>query len=835
MDMATAEGPKSAMPETFGQLLRRYRAAAGFSQEHLAGLARISVESVGALERGTRRSPYRETVALLAEALKLDPAERANLKAAADRGRARSARKAGVEVQAVTNPTFPLQTTSFVGRGLELASIATLLEEHRLVTVTGSGGVGKTRVVIEVAARLPNARRDEVRFVDLSPLNDGRFVVGAVSASLGISPADGVTAVDELVATLGSRQALIVLDNCEHLVADVALLVSAALRSCPNVSFLATSRERLAISGEVVYRLPSLEMPDRRPSGIEQARRYSAIELFVQRATMIDRSVEFADAGVDSLVAVCKKLDGIPLAIELVAARVSALGIETLRARLDQGLHVTGGGRNLPARQQTMFATIGWSYDLLDDLERTVLQRVSVFAGGFTLRAAEAVCAGESVEPDAVADILSSLVDKSLISVAHSEGHGRYSILDSVRSFARERLAAAGQAETLSLRHAEWLASFADWIDATRVGKTEPWLRAQTAPELENVRVALAWAFQDASRERALLAGRIVGGLRTIWLTSGRRGECENWAEAALTKLDEERDAQIAARLLRALVQAAQGDKELEWGKRAAMVFERVGDRMGTALLHCHLGNAYRRRGCLDEAEIELSRASELFADLPRMMPYTSFLQQRWQIHRDRGRYVQALSDIAEGIAIVNSLGDPDAYLWRLFSAEVRFAMGGLDEAIREAEAILDKVLLDGATYQREIHCTYSGLARFRFGAGDVHAGIVAAREALLCRRLFQGLDHDLAEAMHIAAIAAALRGDGRVAVKLWLAVETHYDRTAARTLWDRDRSLMPASIQRLALAEMDSLRAQGAAQPLDAIIDEALNLLSVEDSRYGA
>ena len=216
-------------------------------------------------------------------------------------------------------------------------------------------------------------------------------------------------------------------------------------------------------------------------------------------------------------------------------------------------------------------------------------------------------------------------------------------------------------------------------------------------------------------------------------------------------------------------------------------------------------------------------------------MPYTALLQFRWQIHRDRGRYQQALNDVAEGIAIVNSFGDADAYIWRLYIADVRFAMGEPDEAIREAEALLDKLLLDIAANQSAIHYTYSSLARFHFGAGDVHAGIAAAREALLCTRRFQGSDHDLAQIMHIAAVAAAQRGDARVAAKLWVAVETHFDRIAARVLRERDHSLVPASIRSLALGEMDSLRAQGATQSLDAIINEALDLLSGEGSAYGA
>lgn len=813
-------------------MLRRYRTAAGFSQEHLADLARLSVESVGALERGARRAPYRGTVALLAEALKLDPADRATLEAAADRGRARSAKDDG-QAAIVPNPALPLQTTPFVGRASDLASLAALLAENRLVTVTGSGGVGKTRVAIELAARLPSAPRDGIRFVDLSPLNDARFIVGAIASRLAVSLTDRAAAIEELVSALRSTHALIVLDNCEHLIADVALLVTAILRGCPQVSFLATSRERLAVNGEVVYRLPSLEMPARPPSGMEQARRYAAIELFVQRATTADRSIRFGDNAVDSIVDVCRKLDGIPLAIELAAARMSTLGLENLRARLNHGMTVTGRARDLPARQQTMLATIGWSYDLLDDLERTVLQRTSVFVGGFTLAAAEAVCTDEAIDSGAVADILSSLVEKSLINVALADGSARYSILDSVKAFAHGHLIAAGQAEKLSLRHAEWMAAFADWIDATRTGKPEPWLRTQTAPELENARTALTWALETAPEKHALLAGRIVGGLRTIWLTSGRRDECARWAQAAISEIDEQEHLEVVARLLRALVQSTEDSEAAPWRSRALSVFERVGDRMGTALLRSHLALDHRRRGRLEESDIEIARASDLFADLPRSMPYVSFLQNRWQNHIENGRYEQALSDIAEATAIVTSLGDVDAYQWRLFREDVRAYMGERPEAIRSIETILEALRTEAirtneATYERELIMGYTILALARLAEGDLAPGAAAANEALVRARLRRG-DEYLATAMYAGALAAALYGEERFAAKLAGAAHAVFAFVAGISRMYRDTLLQQTLLRKLTPKQLESLHAEGAAQPLDAIIAEALNVLRAD------
>jgi predicted ATPase len=787
-------------------------------------LARISVESVSALERGTRRAPHRETVTLLADALGLDELERTKLEAAADAARART-RTIPVPDRPSPSSRLPLQTTSFVGRTRDLAEIALLLESHRLVTITGSGGVGKTRAALEVAERFV-ARGSDVGFVDLSPVSDSRFIVGTLATSLGLSVSDTSASAEELIASLQSKHGLIVLDNCEHVIASIAQFVSGSLRVCRHLSFLATSRERLAVSGEVLYRLPSLDLPARELATIEEARHYAALELFIQRVTMLDPFFHFTDASVQHIIDACSKLGGVPLAIELAAARVSTLGLEAMNERLTQGLRLDGGARNLPARQQTMLATIGWSYALLTDPEKTLLERTSIFVGGFTLAAAEAVCVGGSISSEPViAELLSSLVNKSLLTVTHGDGPTRYSMLETVKAFAKERLIAAGQAEVLSLRHAEWLAEFADWIDATRVDKPEHWLRAQTAPEIENVRAALTWAFLTRTRESTVLAARIVGGLRTIWLVSGQLNECMRWVQSALAEIDEERDAQIAAPLMRALVQAA-GDRNLSiWGRRALTVFERVGDRAATAIVHSLLSIYLARCGRLDEAEHEMSRATAILADMPRSMPYRAFLQNRFQLHALSGRYEAALSDISEAIGIVTSLGDAEAYMWRLFRANVHFAMGHFAEGIRSTEEILAKILVDEQTYSREIYIAYANLALFRLSMSDVKLGAAAAYEAL---RRFRRRDIDVpwARTVHMAALAAALCGEHRVAAHLWWEVDTRYDPDVGRNWRHLDWTLISPDLQALVTRELEALGTQGSGQSLDATIAEALEVL---------
>jgi predicted ATPase/DNA-binding XRE family transcriptional regulator len=822
--------------KTFGELLRQYRSAAGFSQEHLAGEARISVESVGALERGARRAPYRDTVAVLAKALNLAPGERADLEAAANRARSRASRNEVVDKRPAMTPGLPLQSTSFIGRTQDIAAITGLLEQNRLVTVTGSGGVGKTRAIVEVAGRLPAARWPDMRFVDLSPLTDGAFIVGAIATRLDVPLGDTAGAVEGLIASLRSSHALIVLDNCEHLIADVALVVSAVLQSCAQVSFLATSRERLAVSGETVYRLPSLELPTKRPESIEQARQYAAIDLFVQRAGAFDHTLAFTAAGIDDMLDICARLDGIPLAIELAAARVSTLGLRALRERLSRGLALSGGARNLPARQQTMRATIAWSYDLLGPQERSLLQRLALFAGGFSLAAAEAVCASDELEVAAVPDLLSSLVDKSLVGVVVSETTTRYALLESVRSFGLEQLAEARQTEIFSRRHAEWLAAFGDWVDANRAAMPEGRLRIEVDPELDNARSALAWVFGDNSAENALVGARIVGGLRTIWLTSGRRNECEKWANSAIDSIDQERHPHIAARLLRALIQSTGGPRTLSWADRALPVFESIDDQVGIALLHAHIANLKRRQGLIAEADEAIQRGTKIFAlgNVPKLMPYAAFLHTRIIIHLEQGRYEEALRDIAEGRAIVKALGDHHAFIWWTFEAEVRFMEGDAEAALRLTEAALEGMLEDATSYSQTILTAYLDLAVFRVASGDVDGGYAAARKAALFARTrnFDDITNTSYNSFDALALVAASVGEPRVAARLSGALDARTGRShlyASRFGGGVEavaRGLLLASLrEQLTLEAIERLESEGASLPIHVAMEEALRI----------
>ena len=808
---------------SFSELLKEHRLAADLSQEELAERARLSVETISALERGRRQKPYRDTIARLANALQLSVIARTELEMAASPSRSSS-------VVAGARPQLPLQATSLVGRESDIPNIVTLLEENRLVTITGSGGVGKTRVALEVA-RLSTGHWEDIRFVDLSPLSDRAFIAGAIVST---ASGDAAGSAEGVAAALRSSHVLLVLDNCEHLIAHVARLVATILQECPDVSFLCTSRERLAVGGEAVYRLPSLAVPLPSPMSLKQARDYPGVELFVQRATASDRAVAFSDASAEGIAEICRRLDGMPLAIELAAARVATLGLEPLRVRLREGLALTGGARNLPARQQTMNATINWSYDLLSEPERLLLQRTSIFAGGFTLAAAESVCATNGIDANDVAELISSLVEKSLVNVKLSEYAPRYTMLDSVRSFALARLREAQQVASISRRHAEWVATFADWIDTVRTDMTEPRLRAEWEPELENARVALTWALAQQSEEGALLAGRIVGGLRIIWITSRRNSECTRWAKAALAGIDEERYPNVVAPVLRALIQVSPDAEALAWTERAIPLFERLGDWVGLALIYSYVSWQRCVRGRPEEAEQAMARASELFAlhNESRSIPYVTFLSRRVWLRIQQGRFEEALADCTTGLAIVTDLGDPLPCRWLRYRAEVEFAMGHTDVAIGIAEDIVARANELGANYTQAIIDAYGSIACFRVASGDTYGGYTAAREALvLSRRDLDYLNHENIETLDVMAFVAASHGDAPLAARLKGAVDAAFDGSTPATWFSYAavRKLLNSLLNgQLSPQELKRLQAEGSSFNIDRARAEALAIRSV-------
>ena len=392
---------------------------------------------------------------------------------------------------------LPVQLTSFVGREKELSELMSLVRDHRLVTLIGAGGVGKTRTTLQVAANVLDDFADGAWFVDLAPLSSGEHIPSTVAHALGLVLAAGGDPSDELVRALKPKATLLIVDNCEHVVDAVARIVAAVLGACPSVKILASSRQALDVTGEQTYRLPSLDGT-------------AAVALFADRARSVDELFTLSDENAVIAEDICRRLDGIPLAIELAASRAAVLSVKQLSEKLDERFRLLAqkSSSRLP-RQQTLRALIDWSFDLLDEDERKVFRRLSVFAGGWTLPAAEAVCSDDGIDAWQVFELLSALVSKSLV-VAESGGDDRrYRLLNSIREYSRERLEAAGEAGEIAAKHAAYFARFAeDLVPLIDALEDVRWQNA-LAPELDNVRAALDWTIargNDAAAGLRLLA-----------------------------------------------------------------------------------------------------------------------------------------------------------------------------------------------------------------------------------------------------------------------------------------------------------------------------------------
>ena len=442
---------------------------------------------------------------------------------------------------------LPASLTSFIGRGRERADVQARLTESRLVTLTGVGGCGKTRLAIEVARAVISRYPDGVWFADLAPLADGALVPQTVAAALSVRETPGQSITDSLASALRDRDLLLVLDNCEHLLDACARLVDRLLRVCPSLQVLATSREPLGITGEIAWRVPSLPAPDpRQLPALPELQGNPAVSLLVERARAVQPEFVLTERNAAVVAQVCHHLDGIPLALELAAARVEALSIDQVAARLDQRFRLlTGGSRVALPRQQTLRATLDWSYALLSQLEQRVFDRLAVFAGGWTLDAAESVCSGQGIERDDVLDHVQALVRKSLvIAQLSTAGTQRYRLLETLRQYARERLLASCELERVQARHACHYTSFT--LD--RKHHHLDWeFQKHLLADYDNLRLALQWLIDRNEVEQAV---RLGGLLDEVWAWGGFISEGRAYLETLLALPGASESPRAWARLL---------------------------------------------------------------------------------------------------------------------------------------------------------------------------------------------------------------------------------------------------------------------------------------------
>jgi len=434
---------------------------------------------------------------------------------------------------------LPVQLTSFIGRQEDVAEIRRLSSSTRALTLTGAGGCGKTRLALEVAAQISGQFEDGVWLVDLSSLSEPDLITQTVAVTLGVREGPNHTLDEALADYFRRRHLLLVLDNCEHLIPACAPLVETLLRAASNLHILATSREALGIKGEAVWRVPSMSLPSssERPSP-EMPLQYEAIRLFVERAGAVDSSFTITEKNTPMIVDVCRRLDGIPLAIELAVARLNILSVEQINSRLkDRFRLLTGGSRTAVARQRTLEATLDWSYDLLSEPERILLCRLSVFPGGWTLETAEEVCSGNGIDKESIIDLLSHLVDKSLVQIDDTHGHRRYRFLETVRQYGRERLLRAGDSERMRDRHLEFFSALVQRAEPELIRAEQvKWLN-RLQVECDNLRSALDWCLEDSRHGATAL--ELTAVLWWFWIKHGYLGEGRQWSERALAVDDE--------------------------------------------------------------------------------------------------------------------------------------------------------------------------------------------------------------------------------------------------------------------------------------------------------
>jgi predicted ATPase/class 3 adenylate cyclase len=643
---------------------------------------------------------------------------------------------------------LPLQLTAFLGREEEVAEIRALVERSRLVTLVGSGGVGKTRTSLQVAAEVLDRFPDGVWFIELAPLKDPSVIEAVVLSVMGLSGGPTPTA-STVLDVLKGKRTLLVFDNCEHLVREAATVIDRILRACAHVSIIASSREGLGIGGEVVFRMPSLAVPKAGTTPTaEEAASYGAVALFVDRAQAFDREFVLTDENAQVVAEICRQLDGIALAIELAAPRIKVLSPKALLERLTERFRLlTGGSRAALPRQQTMRALIDWSYDLLSEAEQRVFRRVSVFAGGWTLEGATAVCTDEEVEEWDLLDLLSALVDKSLIVTERSFDDQRYRMLESTRQYARERLAQSGEQQRFLRRHAEHMTEFVTALDNRRwkVPQLEVHLRGQA--ERDNVRAALTWALTE--RYDPALAIRLVARAPDVF--SQNPTELSRWLALAQPFADASIAAEDLARL--ALANGQMGDtapttEVLESALVAIDAYRVAGDAEKLTLALNSAARSLAFLGRLDEGRIYAHEAEALVGGPEAILLRAAVLMSRSLNERDPAERIRILE---EAKRIYEVRGDDMRLLTVLmWLAEDEFAEGLTSRALSRAR--------DAIARQRELNPRSASLAMmlnncaaYALALDDLATAVPAAEEAL---RL--GRDHGAQNATAIAFLHLA-------------------------------------------------------------------------------
>jgi predicted ATPase/DNA-binding CsgD family transcriptional regulator/transcriptional regulator with XRE-family HTH domain len=812
--------------KSFGEWLRHRRRDLDLTQEELArqvGCAPITVRKIEA----DQMRPSKQLAELLMGQVGVASEERESFMHFA---------RGGEPAKSITTTephcNLPHPISSFIGRDREIGEVKRLMSSSRLVTLTGAGGSGKTRLAIEAARQMLDLYPDGVWFVAFAPLSDSTLVHQTIASTLMVREDPSRPLIESLGVHLHSKHLLLVFDNCEHLIAECAQAAHTLLQACPRLSILATSREALRIEGEEQYHVPSLSLPSRAeiPSP-DQMGESEAVRLFVNRVTLVQPAFTLTAENSSPVAQICQSLDGMPLAIELAAARVRALSVQQVAERLDDRFHLlTGGSRTAPARQQTLAAALDWSYALLSEAERSVLLRLSIFAGGATLEAAEAICAGQGVNAGDVLDLLSRLTDKSLIVVDRPEdGWMRYRLLETIRQYAHEKLGQAGEVTETRNRHLNYFVQWAEkaepYLDG---GEQILWLQ-RFEMEHDNLRAALEWS--QAAPDTGESGLRLAAASGSFWGLHDHISEGRMRLAAALAHKGAQGPTPARAIALHRasllafyqsdyLVTRAMAEESLDISGKQG-----TAGRLGVANAFEMLAEVASETGDYPSAFKLYEKALTLYRELGYLVYIGSTLKMvGWSAMRT-GDYEQARLRLEEALVMCRQTGDPHqitstlAGLGELATRTGQYERA--DELLEESLKICRKI---GEKWNIAIALGSLGWVALR--RHDFGKMRVLLRESLTIRRE-TGDRGGMAWCLEKLAEAASFEGEPEKVARLFGAASALRAPTGSvidhADIPNHDR-LVSELQTALGMEAAMAARAEGEAMPLDEMIPYALS-----------